>query len=194
MQRHLLLLLATTTTLGASLVSAQDAQVHVQIEVVDQDSADVVDESEVPQEEALPPPPDQVVYAQPAPAQPVYAQPAPAYAQPTYGVQLQQDLVLRQRLSEYRLGGPIAMAATGLALGVIFLYSAAIVYDVSGCFGGGCVPNRRGTAILGTISAAGFSLAIIGTAMLIKRVINRARIRREFNSGVALEDGALFRF
>ncbi len=194
MQRSLLFLLAAAGPLtAASLVSAQSAQVHVEIDIVDQESADVVDESEL-QEEALPPPPDQVVYAQPAP-QPVYAQPAqPAYAQPAYGVSLQRDLVLRQQLSEYRLGGPIAMMATGLAVGLIFGYSAAIVHDVSGCFSGGCVPNRRGTAILGTISAVGFSLAIIGTAMLIKRIIGRARVRSEYNASAALADGALLRF
>ena len=122
------------------------------------------------------------------------AQPAQQYAQPaqvgyTPQAQVLDDrLELNQQLDQYPIGGSIAMTAIGVGLGLVFSAGAWLVKNASGV--SRCLStaedcgstNRTGTAVMGSIAAAAFTLGIIGFVRLVVRVAKRARIRSDYRS------------
>ena len=103
--------------------------------------------------------------------------------------------LLRARLAEYPLGGPITMVVVGIPITLIFSYGAYIAYhveDVVGCTFDDCTmeqPNRTATAVLGTIAGAGLVLGVVGIVQLIRRVRARAAVRAEFRAGQLTQRG-----
>lgn len=194
-----LTMVAMTQTALMLTAQAQEADVQVQIEVVEQPQSGVAEQAphgEVHEVQVVEQP-QPFAEAEPVPAPPTgYAQPVPQPAPHPGGafdLRSQRDIALRQQLRRYRLGGPITMLAVGVGLGATFAYSAYIAHNVSGCIGF-CEPNTRATAVLGTLSGVAFGLAIIGVITLTRRLRGRARVRREFDAQYALEDGAIFRW
>tara|TARA_B100001750_G_C15455479_1_gene571342 strand:+ start:694 stop:1281 length:588 start_codon:yes stop_codon:yes gene_type:complete len=179
-----------------ALASAQTGEVEVEAEVASPDQGGVVfvesSEVEIVEEGQTPPPPPE------AQAQVTLTVPQPPQ------VQLQvsdQRALLRQRLAEHPLGGPIAMTAVGIPIAAIFglaAYYAYHVEDAVECFSDfECEdeePNRVATAVLGTIAGVGLVLGVVGLVKLIIRVGHRAQIRREYHQGTLSFDGAVLRF
>jgi len=141
---------------------------------------------------------------QPAQAPDAYAQPVqqPQPAQVGYTPQAQvldERLELNQSLDEYPIGGSIAMTAIGVGLGLVFSAGAWLVKNASGV--SRCLSttedcgttNRTGTAVMGSIAAAAFTIGIIGFIRLVVRVSKRARIRRDFRQsrGVSFDADSL---
>ena len=203
-----------------ALPMVASAQSSDSIEVVDHSHADSVDlnadGSAAGDEEAKPPDPnatattnsgaETTLSASPpaAPAAPIA--PGPTYTptqaaahQPMVG-QLSapnRDL-LRVRLAEHSIGGPIAMVAAGYPLGLIFAGAAYYAWqaeDVVDCIADDCnSPSRVASTTLGIIGIAGLTVAIIGTILLAKRVRARVAIRRAFSDGTLSANGFRLRF
>lgn len=150
---------------------------------------------------------------QPAEAPAAYAPPAQP-VQPVQAVQpagytpqaqvLDERLELDQALDAYPIGGSIAMTAIGVGLGLVFSAGAWLVKNASGVarcvddLGGvdddDCgTTNTTGTAVMGSIAAAAFTIGIIGFIRLVVRVSKRARIRRDFRQsrGVSFDADSL---
>lgn len=137
-----------------------------------------------------------------------YAQPqgAPQAAQPvgyTPQAQVLDDrLQLNQELDQVPIGGSIAMTTIGIGLGLVFSASAWLVKNASGvsrCLGDDgseCgTTNRTGTAVMGSLAAASFTLGIIGFIRLVVRIAKRARIRRDFRQRTTVGvEGMTLRF
>lgn len=137
--------------------------------------------------------PLQVIEADAQPPQHA-AQPAPVGYTPQATV-LDSRLELNQELDQFPIGGSIAMATIGVGLGLVFSAGAWLVKNASGvsrCITDGAedcgTTNRTGTAVMGSIAAAAFTLGIIGFVRLVVRVAKRARIRRDFRQrGVSFD-------
>ena len=156
-----------------AFASAQTAQVEVDgevngsgeggIEFVDSSEVEVVvDDSG---REVRPPPPAQAPPPPPQAQGGARAQVQVTLPQPPQ-VQLQisdQRQLLRARLAQYPLGGPIALTVVGIPVAAVFglaAYYAWHVEDAVDCFDGVCDddPNRVATAVLGTIAGVGLVL------------------------------------
>lgn len=188
-----LLLLGSAAAAAPSGAEAQQVRIHVEVFAdegpsgLDAPPVDVVPappvEQEAPAVYVEPQPPYVVEQPAPAPPQPAPAPQPPyplAYAPPlVYAPQLVIDpaLALRESLRRQRIGGPIAMMATGLVMGssAVLIATDSYTYD-----------EER--ARYGVIGAVGFGLAIAGVAFFVRRLRNRSRIRREIR---ALETGTL---
>lgn len=181
----------------AALPALASAQTN---EGADSEEGDVVfvdsSEVEIVVEEEQEPGPTFVEHEETPQAQPQQVPPPPqgqAQAQvnltvPNPQLQMRNDrALLRQELSRYPLGGPIAMLAVGIPVAAIFTYGAYIAYhteDIVDCVADDCAsPNRTATAVLGTIAGVGLTLATIGLITLIVRVGKRARVRQQFARG-----------
>lgn len=143
------------------------------------------------------------------------AQPANGYVQPQGAAQAAQPvgytpqaqvlddrLQLNQELDQVPIGGSIAMTTIGIGLGLVFSASAWLVKNASGvsrCLGDDgseCgTTNRAGTAVMGSLAAASFTLGIIGFIRLVVRIAKRARIRRDFRQRTTVGvEGMTLRF
>jgi len=169
--------------LAPVLASAQDT---VEVQVEGDANTQVVfvehdDSTAVVEEEVVPPP---AAYPEAQANVQVHVPPPPQ-------VQLQarnDRSLLRARLAEHPLGGPIAMTAAGIPIAAIFgvaAYYAYHVEDVVECISDDCSgdPNRTATAVLGTIAGVGLVLGVVGVIKLIARVGHRARIRAQHRRG-----------
>ncbi len=129
-----------------------------------------------------------------APTQPV------GYA--PQGQVLDERLQLNQELDQVPIGGSIAMTTIGIGLGLVFSAGAWLVKNASGvsrCLsddGADCgTTNRTGTAVMGSLAAASFTLGVIGFIRLVVRIAKRARIRRDFRQRTTVGlDGMTLRF
>lgn len=186
-----------------ALAAAQQAEGEAGVEaeggVVFVDSSEVeivVDENGDP---VQPPPP--TLTAQPGPPPPPATGQVMVPAPPQVQLQPQSDRqLLRARLAEYPLGGPIAMLAVGIPIAAIFTLAAYYAWqteDFVECFDGACgdeEPNRTATTVLGVIAGVGLVIGVIGLIRLIVRAGQRGKVRREFSRGNLTFDPALIRF
>lgn len=162
-----ILLLLTSFT---AVASAQD--VVIVIETVDQLST---------------PPPTQLE----APVIEVPEAPAPSLQAPQQYVpstqlvpqqpQMQNTDALRLdqlRRSRPSIGGPVSMMAAGFVTGVMSAWMAMLFNDLDDWGCSSCGPSEDVIG-LSVLSAAAFSLAIVGVITLFRRVAKRRRITRE---------------
>ena len=108
---------------------------------------------------------------------------------PTVQLVREDRQLLRARLAEYPLGGPIAMMVIGYPLAGLFGLAASYTYQAGDytCSAFECSDGGSGytiaAVVLGAVGLAALVIGIVGTVKLIRRVSQRSAIRTSYRQG-----------